>query len=140
MSDVGPELQKAIYAALLSPGPVAGGGVYDNPPDEARRTALNGSAWPYATIGDDQILDAGNSCGEGWEVFCDIHVWSRPATLSKLEAKSVMALIVERLTVLDTVDGFVVVAASLQTTRTFRDPDGITEHGVVSMRFLLDPA
>lgn len=137
---IGPELQKAVFAALTAAPAICDGRVYDNPPDEARRSTSTGAAWPYATIGDDQVVDAGNSCGDGWEVFCDVHLWSRSSSLSKLEAKTLAAAIVERLTALDTVDGFVVIAATLETSRTFRDPDGITEHGVVTMRFLLDPA
>ncbi len=137
---IGPELQKAIYAALTAAPALCDGRVYDNPPDEARRIVVTGAAWPIITIGDDQVVDGGSSCAEGWDVYADVHLWSRPATKSKLEAKALAAAVVNRLLALEGVEGFTVTVAALETIRALRDPDGITEHGVVTMRFLLDPA
>lgn len=129
---IGPELQVAIVTALKAAPALCDGRIYDNPP--------TGAAFPYITVGDDQVLDDSNSCAEGWEAYPDIHVWSRPAAKSKLEMKGLAAAIVTRLSALDGVAGFIVVSARLETFRSFRDPDGITEHGVVTMRYLLDPA
>jgi hypothetical protein len=129
---IGRELQVAIVSALKAAPALCDGRVFDNPP--------HGAAFPYLTIGDDQVVDDGNSCGEGWQVYADIHVWSRPAAKSKLEMKDLAAAVVTRLLALDGVAGFAVTVAALETARSFRDPDGITEHGVVTMRFLLDPA
>ncbi|SHF05390.1 Protein of unknown function [Kaistia soli DSM 19436] len=137
---IGAELQKAIFSALTADPALCDGRVYDNPPDDAQRLAATGAAWPYLAIGDDQVVDDGNTCSDGWEAFADIHVWSRALPRSKIEAKTLIAAVVERLSLLSTVDGFDVLVAALETSRTFRDPDGITEHGVVTMRFLLDPA
>lgn len=136
---IGPELQVAIVTALKAEPALCGGRIYDNPPAEARRTETTGAAWPYCTVGDGQVIDAGNTCGEGWEAYADIHVWSRSPAQSKLEAKALIAAIADRLLALSAVDGFAVIVAALETSRTFRDPDGITEHGVVTLRFLLDP-
>ena len=99
-----------------------------------------GAAFPYLTIGDEQVMDAGNSCAEGWELYPDVHIWTRPLAGSKLEGKALAAELVDRLLAIDTVDGFTVISARLETARAFRDPDGLTEHGVVTLRFLLDPA
>src|SRR5690606_34227972 len=66
---IGPELQKAIYDALKTVPAVAGGRVYDSVPSNAE--------FPYVTIGGEQTVDDGNSCEDGWEVFTDVHVWSR---------------------------------------------------------------
>lgn len=129
---IGDQLQKAIFAALKTSPAVADGGIYDQPPADA--------AFPYVTIGDDQVLDDGNTCGDGWEVFSDVHVWSRSVAGSKLEAKQIRAEIVTRLTALIDVQDFAVVIASLETARTFRDPDGMTEHAVLTFKHTLQPA
>ena len=129
---IGAELQKAIFAALTAAPTVAGGRVYDRVPAVP--------VFPYVTIGDEQVVDDGNSCDDGWEVFSDIHVWSRPATGSKTEVKDLAPPIVARLRTALAVTGFVVVVAALETMRTFRDPDGLTEHSVLTFRYLLQPA
>lgn len=138
---IGAELQKAIYSALTgSSPPLAGGRVYDNPPDEKKRIADTGAAFPYITIGDEQVLDAGNSCQDGWEVFHDVHIWSRPSTQSKVELKTILADVVDVLARQLTVTDFRTIVGALQSSRALRDPDGITEHAVLTFRFLLDPA
>lgn len=129
---IGSALQKAIFAALSMAPAVAGGRIYDRVPESA--------VFPYITIGDEQVIDDGNSCDDGWEVFSDVHIWSRPTAGSKLEAKDLAPPIVSRLATSLSLTGFTVVAAALQTMRTFRDPDGITEHSVLTFRYLLQPA
>ncbi len=132
---IGDALQKAIYAALTAAPALCEGRVYDNPPEKKRLV------FPYITIGDEQVGDDGTSCGDGWEAFSDIHVWSRPPAKSKLEAKAIAAAVVERLVTNGlAVPGFTVAVAQLDVLRSMRDPDGITEHAVVSVRHLLTPA
>lgn len=129
---IGAELQKAIYAALTAAPAMAGGRVYDRVPAEP--------VFPYVTIGDEQVVDDGNSCDDGWEVFSDVHVWSRPAAGSKAEVKDIAPPIVARLRSNLSVTGYVVIVAALEGMRTFRDPDGLTEHSVLTFRYLLQPA
>lgn len=128
---IGADLQKGIYAALTAAPAVAGGRVYDRVPADPK--------FPYITIGDDQFLDDGGTCGDAWEVFADIHVWSRPVAGSKVEVKDLEAAVIARLRTV-TVTGASVVVAALESARTFRDADGITEHAVITMRYLIDPA
>lgn len=128
---IGPQLQQAIYAALVA-ADVTGTRVYDVPPPAP--------VYPYTTIGDEQVIDDSNSCDAAWEIFSDVHVWSRPAAGSKVELKTELAKVVDALgTELD-VDGFVVTSGALETTRSLRDPDGITEHAILTFRYLVDPA
>lgn len=129
---IGDELQRAQYAALVAAN-ICGGRIYDKPPALASRT------FPDVTLGDEQTSDDGNSCEDGWEVFTDTHVWSRPTTGSKAEAKSIVAQIVPVIVQPLTVSGFRVLSARLESTRTFWDPDGLTVHGVISTRYLIDP-
>lgn len=128
---IGGELQQAIYAALVA-GSIAGGRIYDRVPASA--------AFPYVTIGDEQVIDDGSACMDEWEVISDVHVWSRPAIGSKLEAKALIAQIVPLLATTLTVAGFRTVVGDLQSSRIFRDPDGLTEHGALSFRYMIDPA
>lgn len=126
-------MQRALFVALSAGPPLAGGRIFDQVPE--------GAAFPYVTLGDEQLLDAGNSCDDGWEVFSDIHIWSRPRSGSKAEAKDLAAAVIQR-TVNGplVVAGFTVVSARLETQRSFRDPDGKTEHTVVTVRHILNPA
>jgi hypothetical protein len=128
---IGPQLQQAIYAALIA-ADITGGRVYDRPPDNPE--------FPYTTIGDEQVIDDSNSCDAAWEVFDDVHVWSRPATGSKVELKAAVAAVVDALAVELDLDGFIVAAGMLDGSRTLRDPDGLTEHAIVTLRYLVNPA
>lgn len=130
---VGPEVQAAIYASLTTAQPpIAGGRVYDQVPANA--------VFPYVTIGDEQVTDAGDACGDAWDVFADLHVWSRPESGSKGEAKGLAQRIVPVLLGVDAAGPFQVKLAVLETYRVFRDGDGLTEHGVMTFRFLLTEA
>lgn len=133
---IGAQLQIAVASALTAAG-VAGGRIYDRVPKEF--------AFPYITIGDSQVINDGGSdspddCQIGWEVIEDVHIWSRPETGSKIEVKTLAASVVNTLRGIATVSDFVVHGVSLDSSRTFRDPDGLTEHTVISMRFLISPA
>jgi hypothetical protein len=128
---IGDQLQKAVWNALNAAG-VASGRVYDRAPANA--------TFPYVTIGDDQTNEDGNACEDGWEVFTDVHVWSRPDSGSKVEAKNLIAAVVPVLGSVLAVAEFRVISGKLETARVFWDPDGITVHGVATFRYLIDPA
>lgn len=128
---IGDQLQHAIFD-ILTAANVAGDRVFDRPPKDA--------LFPYVTIGDEQVIDDGTTCADGWDVATDVHVWSRPSSGSKSELKTLVAQIVPLLATEIAVTGFRNVAGKLETTRSFRDPDGITEHAVLTFRYLLDPA
>jgi hypothetical protein len=128
---IGPELQGVIYAALTAAN-VASGRIYDRVP--------NDPTFPYITIGDEQVIDDGTTCQDGWEVYPDVHCWSRPSNGSKAEVKELAAAVVAAVTGISSVSGFSLVSITHETTRVFRDPDGLTEHAVCSFRALIDPA
>jgi len=128
---IGPELQKAIFDALVTGG-ICAGRIYDDPPADA--------VFPYITIGDEQVIDDGNTCGDAWEVHNDVHVWSRPDAKSRREAKEIAAAIVPLIAIELTVPGFRVAEAHHSNTRHLDDPDGITKHSIVSVEHQLDPA
>jgi len=131
---IGDQLQKTIYAALTATPAVAGGRIYDTPPAAERRV------FPDVTLGNEEVLDDSNSCGDGWEIYVDIHVWSRPQSGSKLEAKALAAEIAERLAGPLSMPGFVIVAVRPESRQALDDPDGITKHAIITYRFIIDPA
>lgn len=137
MSDVSLALQAAIIAALKNASAITaivGARVYDNVPI--------GASFPYVTYGEDQVIeddaDAGECQIEGMEVFTSVHAWSR--ALGRVEVKRLGGAIREAIhnTALS-VTGFRVHLIEHESTRYLRDPDGITSHGVVLFRALLDP-
>lgn len=127
---IGPEVQKAIYDALTAAPPVAGGRVYDAVPESA--------VFPYVTIGGEQIVADGNTCGDGWEVYADVHVWSRKPGFP--EAKGIAAAAADRVTAITSIAGYSMVDVEFQDQRALRDPDGLTSHIVISFRFIIDQA
>lgn len=127
------ELQKSVYAALVAAN-VASGRIYDEPPEDA--------TFPYCVIGDEQDVDDGTDCQDGWEVFIDVHVWSRPAAGSFLEAKAIAKAAVAAVRSISAVAGYTLVQIDPQQTLYRRDPggDGKTRQAICQFRALIDPA
>lgn len=118
-------LQKAIYDALTAAGITAHDRVPPTP------------AFPYVTIDDAQLLDDGDTCEtDRFEAFVDCHVWSR--AVGSVEAKTLAHSIRDALTEIGIASEWRVTAAEFRSSRHFRDSDGLTSHGVVSFRFLLE--
>lgn len=128
---IGDQLQRSIYG-ILTAANIAEDRVYDRAPASA--------SFPYVTIGDEQVIDDGTTCADAWDVATDVHVWSRSSSGSKSELKTLVAQIVPLLATEIAVTGFRNVSGKLESSRTFRDPDGISEHAVLTFRYLLDPA
>lgn len=125
------QVQLALFAAVNN-ATDAGANVFDQVPES--------NPFPRITIGDEQIVDDTNTCRAAWEVFEDVHCWSRPANGSKREVKKIAGQVVTAVLGIAAIPGFTLVLIEHQTTRVFRDPDGLTEHAVVSFRALIDPA
>jgi hypothetical protein len=127
---LGPEVQKALYDAFTADPPVSGGRIFDRVPKDA--------SFPYITIGDEQRIDDANSCDDGWEVYPDIHIWSR--AVGRVEAKRLVADAEARIKAIAGIAGFTLISVSIETSRVFMDPDGLTAHGVVTAKFIITPA
>ena len=125
------ELQRAFYGALTASPALADGNVFDEVPEN--------EPFPHVTIGDEQVIDNSTTCQDGWEVYSDVHCWSRPVDGSRGEVKKLAASVVTRIVAIASIEGFSLVSLTHETTRVFRDPDGLTEHAVVTFRALIDP-
>lgn len=134
MSDPAAQLQKGIFSALTSSGPLAaliGDRVYDDVPPK--------SAFPYVTISDAQVLDDGDTCeSEQFEVFADLHIWSR--TVGLMQSKNISGYVRDALLNIDAVPEWLVPVVEFRGTRHGYDPDGVTAHSIATFRFLLQPA
>lgn len=127
---IGTAVQKAIYDALMAAPAVAGGNNFDSVPSS--------DPFPRTTIGEEQVLEDGNSCDDGWEVLTDTHVWSRKPGFG--EVKTLAALVRQRINAITSVTGYTLISVEVEDTRFLRDPDGITSHGIISARWLIGPA
>jgi len=127
---IGTGLQKAIHDALKAAPAVANGNVYDRVPPNA--------AFPYVKIGQEQVVDDGNSCDSGWEVFAEVHIWSRAPGFP--ESKQIAAQVCQRLLSITIISGLTLIAVEVEDTLFRSDPDGLTSHGIVTARFVVTPA
>jgi hypothetical protein len=125
------ELQKAVFSALSSAS-ICEGRIYDGVP--------HAPVFPYVTIGDENVRDSGNQCGDGWGIFFDVHAWSRPASASKVEVKQIAAAVRNAIVSIDSLSGFSLVSIEHQATLSRRESDGLTEHAAMTFRAEVDPA
>jgi len=118
-------VQSKIYEILVA-ADVCDGRVYD-------ATVTNPAVqFPYLEIGETQVLSDDVSGRGGNEEFLSLHIWSRHR--GKSEVREIcdqirVALHAQVLTVTD-MDH---VSTFIRDLRSFRDPDGLTEHGVVTV-------
>lgn len=131
-------LQKAVRDALVEDPAIAAlveGNVFDQVP---RKTTKDPGPFPRITIGQDDILDDGNTCGDGWRATVTVHVWTRRPPGYPPARRIASAVRAALLTL--AIPGFVVVSAEHEATLFSRDPDGLTSHATVSVVLLIDPA
>lgn len=132
MSEPSLALQGALVALLKAS---TGGGdlgvadrVYDKPPSPL--------TFPYIRIGDDQVIGDDDECEELSEVYSRIHVWSQKG--GKVEAKTIAGAVRSRIRGATwTLAGFKVDGIQFVQTQYLDDPDGISTHAVIEVRFLI---
>lgn len=118
--------QQKIYEVLVA-ADVCDGRIYDatvtNPVVE----------FPYVEIGETQVLSDDLSGRGGNEEFQSLHIWSRHR--GKSEVREICDQIRQALhaQTFTGVSGMDHVSTFIRDLRSFRDPDGLTEHGVVTV-------
>ena len=131
-----PDFQKALYARLSGSAALAaamGGTVraYDAPPQTP--------TFPYIQFAESQVIDEGNECDvDLFELFSTIHVWSRD--VGTVETKRIVGAVRELMNAIFPMDNFSITVAKCENSQWFRDPDGISTHGVVVFRYLISTA
>jgi hypothetical protein len=129
-------LQAALHAAINAGVPELAGRVRDRVSADAK--------FPYVSFGEIQATPDGADCVDGFEVFVTLHVWSRDGNGRVRGSVHVRELISALRAALHeaelAVAGWRAVLVEVSDARSFQDPDGLTTHGVVTVRALLDPA
>lgn len=119
--------QAGIYKALVA----AGLTVYDEPPENA--------GFPYITIGETVTLDAGTKTSQADEHVETLHVWSRKKGFS--EAKQIASAAIMELSAYSFAEsGYFIRFLELDSATSLRDPDGLTRHIVLRIRFKVNQA
>lgn len=121
-------LQKGLYSRLSNDTNIKGKvtGVFDAIPDD--------QPYPYIALGEDTVNEWSTKLEFGEEVTHTLHVWSQYS--GKKEAKEIMNLVLQSLTQpLSIDDGFFVEFSKLDYMEVIDDPDGITRHGIIRLRF-----
>lgn len=127
MRSAGWELQKAIYSRLTNDAALMAKitGVFDD---------ANGQAVPFVTIGEASAVDWSTKTEPGQDFIITLHTWSEYPGMK--EVQEIHDLILQAITRAPlTLDGFYCHFNRLVNEQTLRDPDGVTRHGVLSLRF-----
>jgi hypothetical protein len=120
-------LQQAVYSRLSGDAALAtmGAAVYDEVPQDA--------AYPYITLGDVTETSNDTMGRTGRDVTLTIHIWSQyPGSKQAKEVYGRLDELLDRWT--PTVTGWNAVQMQQEFFESFRDPDGITRHGVARYR------
>lgn len=132
MASADMELQGAIVPRLKAFAPLAaiiGDRVYDFVPLNTNGDVA-AATFPYVTIGETQTLADDATCITGEQVYLTLHAWSREKARPQARqiAGEIKAALHRQEMALPT---WRLVSLNYQTTRVFRDPDGITSHAVI---------
>jgi hypothetical protein len=124
-------MQEEIQAAIFARVSAIGYPTFDHVPQD--------SVFPYVVIGDDTSIPWDTSDSLGSETTCTIHVWSRHR--GRKEAKEIMRTIYEALHRAEfPIIGGSLVECQAEFEESFMDPDGLTRHGVIRFRLIVDSA
>lgn len=130
MADAAFAVQTAVYDRLTGDATLmaVAAAVHDQVPENA--------TFPYLTIGEDTAVDFGTKSEPGQELTLTLHAWSRAH--GRKQVKDILARVHALLHEQPlTVAGFTHVLTRFLSTETFRDPDGLTQHGVARYRILV---
>jgi hypothetical protein len=125
------QIQKSIYEKLTDDLDLIDlvNGVFDHVPQ--------GQDYPYITIGEDTSLEWDTDTNLGQESTLTIHTWSRE--YGRAEVKTIMSAIYRVLhrQPLEIDDGAHVLS-NVEFSETFLEADGVTRHGVMRVRVIVD--
>lgn len=125
------ELQKAIFTRLNAFAALTAliDAIYDHVPQDP--------TFPYLQIGDDTSVPFDTHDSQGSDNTITIHSWSRyrgKSEIKQIQRETYNAL--HRFSLV--VTGVTTVDCEWEFADSFKDPDGITRHGVQRFRVMLD--
>lgn len=129
------ELQTAVIAILRADAALvamlAPKGIYDRVPP--------GAGYPLVSWGPEQAISDDASCIAGEEIFLQLDVWSRqPGFAETKKIASRVKLILHHADL--AMPGPALVDIEVETIRYMRDPDGLTSHGVITLKAMTETA
>lgn len=134
-ADASLPLKKAIIAALKVGNAIAGGRNYDRAPATP--------AFPYTTLGPFDVTPEVADEYEGGDTTIQIDGWSRGtgSLVASVEIMQIGRLIHGALheKVLSLDESQRLVALTVEQIRYSRDPDGLTEHAIITVRARTEP-
>lgn len=126
------ELQGAIVDRLKATAAVTAlvaDRIYDTVPD--------GATFPYVTAGEGDELSEDADCVTGFDISLDIDVWSRKKGFP--EAKQISDAVRSALTEVElSIATNALVYFQHRQTRFLRDPDGLTQHAVLTFEAFVE--
>lgn len=134
MADPSLDMQKAIVHRLKNTAGVTAlvaQRVFDQVPPN--------TAFPYISYGPDQVFSDDVDCITAYEISVQIDIWSR--AVGQPEMKRIAGAV--RASLHDAefnLDDHALVLIEHRTTRYLDDPDGLSHHGVLEFRALVDGA
>ncbi len=137
-------IQAAVYAALMSSPDMAAafGGtpsVYDSVPLDPSGQVIT-AAFPYVTVGDDQLVGATTQGVDVTEIYVKVETWSRPrGTVDNGEMKLIAGAVRAALDQPIAVVGHDVVTHEFRGHLFKREPDGLTRHAITTIRYRTTP-
>lgn len=135
MSDHTGDLQAAVFAVLKANNAICNGRIYDDVPATVGALA---SDFPYVEIGETQAVadDTDTFAGttdDGIVGYVTLHVWSRQRGKAETHAINQQIRTALHGTSL-TVTGRESALAWIDSMLVMNDPDGVTRHGVITLR------
>lgn len=129
------ELQKLIYDRLVESAGVhniAADRIFDNP--------IGQDVFPYISFGSSDAVEDDADCITGRVETIQVDCWSRYQGGFK-EVKALADAVKKSLhRYAGELSVNALVEMTVQTVRVFRDPDGITSHGVVTVQAIIEEA
>ena len=130
------ELQKLIYLTLSNDAGVMAlaNDIFDPVPPQPFDAFTVGTKNGYVSFGPTQVINDDADCVTGGEHYFQIDCWSRevgfPHCKRMVDAVAVALNDRQDLELADNA----LVGISVENRNVFRDPDGLTSHGVLSVR------
>jgi hypothetical protein len=133
------EIQGAIVAVLKGDD-VMRGLIGERVFDDVPRDPMSGdvtAAFPYISFGREQVVPVDVDCIPGSEIYIDLDIWSREEGF--VEVKKIAWRMRKLLHDRDLgIEEAGLVSIAYDGRRLLRDPDGITRHGVVTFRAIVE--
>ena len=133
------EIQKLLLDTLKADAGLMAlvNGVYDSPPVDTVRFAKPKEA--FISFGPVDVVDDFAECIDGETHTVQIDVWSR--TVGYIGCKRIVDTVKAILNRADlALATNALVEVKVPLARVFRDPDGVTSHGVVSVELMVEVA